>query len=213
MVRHLRRNLIAYLALFVALGGTSYAALKLPKDSVGEKQIKRNAVTNSKIKDKAVASSKIGSNSITSPKVKDGSLTRADFRGGEVPKAFNGTLPSGSSLRGTWGASGGSDADTTTVVGAISFGVVLGSAPAPHFVFDGAAPTATCPGTAAAPTAARGQLCVYQNAGSTNVNTVALHAPGSNDDSTASAFGTVVVIDSAAGGPVQSSGSWAVTAP
>ena len=41
---HLGKNVIAYLALFVALGGTSYAALKLPKNSVGSKQIKNGAV-------------------------------------------------------------------------------------------------------------------------------------------------------------------------
>ena len=41
---------VALIALSVALGGTGYAALKLPKNSVGTKQIKRNAVTSVKIK-------------------------------------------------------------------------------------------------------------------------------------------------------------------
>ena len=53
-------NVIATLALFIALGGSSYAALQLPKGSVGTKQLKRNAVT--------------------SPKVKPGSLVLSDFR-------------------------------------------------------------------------------------------------------------------------------------
>jgi hypothetical protein len=39
-----RRHHIGFLALFIALGGTSYAAVKLPANSVGAKQIKRNAV-------------------------------------------------------------------------------------------------------------------------------------------------------------------------
>jgi hypothetical protein len=52
--------LVALLALFVALGGTSYAALKLPKGSVGAKQLKKN--------------------SVTSPKVKPGSLLLSDFK-------------------------------------------------------------------------------------------------------------------------------------
>ena len=42
--------LVALLALFVALGGSSYAAFKLPKASVGNKQLKKNAVTSSKVK-------------------------------------------------------------------------------------------------------------------------------------------------------------------
>ncbi len=36
-------NLISMIALFVALGGTTYAAVALPKNSVGAKQIKKNA--------------------------------------------------------------------------------------------------------------------------------------------------------------------------
>jgi hypothetical protein len=42
-------TLLALLALFIALGGTSYAALTLPKNSVGTRQIKPRAVTLSKI--------------------------------------------------------------------------------------------------------------------------------------------------------------------
>src|SRR3954463_11768089 len=42
---HLRGNVVAYVALFVALGGTSYAALKLPANSVGTKQIKNHSIT------------------------------------------------------------------------------------------------------------------------------------------------------------------------
>jgi hypothetical protein len=38
-------NVNACLALFVALGGVSYAAIQLPKNSVGSKQIKKGAVT------------------------------------------------------------------------------------------------------------------------------------------------------------------------
>lgn len=61
---HARRNVIGYLALFVALGGTSYAATQLPKNSVGTKQIKKGAVTGKK--------------------VKDGSLTGADINAGTL---------------------------------------------------------------------------------------------------------------------------------
>ena len=45
---HLRRHVVAYLALFVALGGTSYAA-SLPKNSVGATQLKDRAVTAPKL--------------------------------------------------------------------------------------------------------------------------------------------------------------------
>jgi hypothetical protein len=56
---------ISLIALFVALGGTGYAAIKLPKNSVGTKQLKKNAVT--------------------SAKVKNGSLRSSDFKRGQIP--------------------------------------------------------------------------------------------------------------------------------
>ena len=43
-------NVMATVALFIALGGASYAAIKLPKNSVGTKQLKKEAVSLSKIK-------------------------------------------------------------------------------------------------------------------------------------------------------------------
>jgi hypothetical protein len=46
---YLRRHHVALLALFVALGGTSYAAARLPANSVGSKQLQNRAVTYKKI--------------------------------------------------------------------------------------------------------------------------------------------------------------------
>ncbi|MHB8657103.1 MAG: hypothetical protein ACYC91_03980 [Solirubrobacteraceae bacterium] len=44
LARHIRTNAIAYLALFVALGGTGYAAANLPANSVGAKQISNHSI-------------------------------------------------------------------------------------------------------------------------------------------------------------------------
>ncbi len=49
-------NVIATLALFLALGGASYAAIKLPANSVGSKQIKDGAVTSADIKNHSIRS-------------------------------------------------------------------------------------------------------------------------------------------------------------
>jgi hypothetical protein len=49
-------NVTASLALFIALGGTSYAVTRLPRNSVGNRQLKSNAVTSGKIRDGAVGS-------------------------------------------------------------------------------------------------------------------------------------------------------------
>jgi hypothetical protein len=45
ILNHLRANTVAYLALFVALGGTSYAAFRLPANSVGTHQLKNHSIT------------------------------------------------------------------------------------------------------------------------------------------------------------------------
>jgi hypothetical protein len=48
---YMRRHHLALLALFVALGGTSYAAVRVPANSVGPKQLEANAVTSAKVRD------------------------------------------------------------------------------------------------------------------------------------------------------------------
>jgi hypothetical protein len=57
-------NVVSCIALFVALGGASYAATQLPKNSVGSKQLKKNAVTAAKIKNGAVTGAKIKTSSL-----------------------------------------------------------------------------------------------------------------------------------------------------
>jgi hypothetical protein len=49
VLTYLRRHHLAIVALFIALGGTSYAATQLPANSVGTRQIRAGAVTPSKL--------------------------------------------------------------------------------------------------------------------------------------------------------------------
>ena len=46
---HLRANVVAYCALFVALGGSSYAAIAVPRGSVGSPQLRNGSVTPAKL--------------------------------------------------------------------------------------------------------------------------------------------------------------------
>jgi hypothetical protein len=65
MRRHLNySNVTATLALFFALAGGSYAAVKLPKDSVGSTQLKKGAVTGRAIKDNAVKGADVDEGSL-----------------------------------------------------------------------------------------------------------------------------------------------------
>src|SRR3954447_5800364 len=78
---HLRSNVIAYLALFVALGGTSYAAIKLPANSVTSKQIAPAAVGTSELRDGAVTADKV--RDLTASAFADGALEGLAGRQGE----------------------------------------------------------------------------------------------------------------------------------
>ena len=80
---------VSVVALSVALGGTSYAAIVLPANSVGTKQIKSSAVT--------------------SAKVKNGSLLLTDFAAGQLASGATGAT-------GATGAAGATGA--TGVAGA-----------------------------------------------------------------------------------------------
>jgi hypothetical protein len=75
-------NVMATVAVFISLGGASYAAFKLPKNSVGSKQLQKNAVSTAKIKNEAV----------TGAKIKKGSLT-----GNQINTSTLGTVPSATS--------------------------------------------------------------------------------------------------------------------
>jgi hypothetical protein len=74
ILSHLTSNLVAYLALFVALGGSSYAAVQLTPGSVRTRALARGAVTHRKL----------AADSVTTANVADRSLTRADFKLGAL---------------------------------------------------------------------------------------------------------------------------------
>ncbi|MCK9249274.1 MAG: hypothetical protein M0P31_09915 [Solirubrobacteraceae bacterium] len=78
-------HVMAGAALFIALGGTSYAAVTLPRNSVGTKAIKKSAVTSAKIK----------RNAVTSAKVRNRSLTLADLSPKTVDALKGGGGPAG----------------------------------------------------------------------------------------------------------------------
>lgn len=71
---------VASVALMVALGGSSYAAFKLPARSVGTKQIKPKAVKRAHIAANAVTGAAVAADSLTGSDIVESSL-------GKVPSA------------------------------------------------------------------------------------------------------------------------------
>ncbi len=71
---------VAIIALAVALGGTGYAAIVLPANSVGTKQIKDGSVANRDLHAQAVTGDKVANNSLTGAQINLSAL-------GTVPSA------------------------------------------------------------------------------------------------------------------------------
>lgn len=86
-------NVIASVALFIALGGAAVAA-GLPKNSVGPRQLKkgavtaakihRGAVTSGKLAPKSVVAGKLGPNAVTPGNIVNGGITTAKIGAGAV---------------------------------------------------------------------------------------------------------------------------------
>lgn len=75
LIRHLSvANVLSCIALFVALGGAAYAAVKIPVNGVKARNIAPQAVTNAKLKREAV----------TSGKIKNGGVNALDLGAGQV---------------------------------------------------------------------------------------------------------------------------------
>jgi hypothetical protein len=91
---------ISLIALFVALGGTTYAATSLPKNSVGTAQLKKGAVTKQKISKKTIGALR-GSRGPQGPKGDQG------IQGAKGDQGIQGA-------KGDTGPRGPSDAYSTT---------------------------------------------------------------------------------------------------
>jgi hypothetical protein len=126
------------------------------------------------------------------------------------------TLPSGKTLRGAWvlGHQGGAGDEIDT---AISFPFPLASSPAVHVIQKNAAVPPGCSGTGAAPGADPGNLCVFVRFAS-NLDTASgvdfYGVDGVGHSGTPDTrFGVAIYGFSNAAGTMETTGTWAVTAP
>jgi len=162
-------NVMATVAVFIALGGGAYAATQIPNNSVGTKQLKNSAVTTPKIKNGAVTGAKI--NLATLGKVP--SAANADTVGGQTIKGFAQTVANGTttqqtvlSLNGlTLTLSCGTGEPTVQAIAAVtgSFmrGTKIGVAATPAAPVGTSNATANVPVTVFAPTDFRGSLVLH----------------------------------------------------
>lgn len=182
-------NVVAYLALFLVLAsGSAYAARHYLITST--KQI-RPSVRRA-LRGATGASGATGLRGVTGPA---GPLLSA--------------LPAGATETGSFEA----DATATTlgdIAGAsISFPTPLATAPTPNVVSSGS--TSACPGSLTAPSAAPGELCIYEGS-QADVAEINVYNPINNQAGASSAYGAGIVVDSGGSGNMYIGGTWAVTA-
>ncbi len=207
-------NVAAGLALVIAIGtGGAYAASTLSKNSVGPRQIKNDSLKGKEIKADSLTGLDIQESSLALSAGPQGPTGPQGPAGPEGPVPT--VLPSGKSLQGTWAAGSQATGNSNATLAAISFPYPLESNPTAQLVPPGGPATAQCPGTASAPTATAGFLCVYISDRANNNGTPAFCSPtgGGCNATTARKTGTVVEVFSAAAGLYYAYGTWAVTAP
>ena len=209
---------VAMLALFVALTGTAVATTSALITGI---QVKNNSLTGADVKNKSLRPIDFrgsvrgprGLRGVAGPQGAAGTQGVQGIQGAPGPFP-DGDLPTGKTIRGTYALGAGST--DSFAWGHISFGFVLASAPAPHWIAAGANPPAECPGTVANPQAQAGHLCVYEDAGGFgNVGPRWIFSPtlpGGPQDQTSRYGAGLFMTRGAAASDFWSYGSWAVTA-
>ena len=217
--RFLRQNTIALLAVFLALGGTSYAAATLISGSqIKPHTIAKNRLTNKAIKQLRGNRGPRGLQGARGPTGAQGAQGQRGPTGAQgVPgtSLFSSVIPSGTTVHGVWGHGESSSATITSLYQEVSLPI-----PAPQrlifTIVNFAAGTpgaedadATCTGSAANPTAPPGKVCLYV----TDFNSTTAEGGyqiSSNDD--AERYGFTVAMRGNSGF-VDGRGTWAYTAP
>lgn len=119
-------------------------------------------------------------------------------------------LPSGSTMRGAFVAWNGNSAAGEYTITGVAYVFNLSAAATPHFIAQGTAPPAGCPGTATTPQASPGHLCLYEVSG---INREVRVCATSGACVVSSPWGFMVELRSPTAGSSYTYGAWAVTAP
>lgn len=93
-------NVTATLALFIALGGSSYAALSLPRNSVGTQQIRPGAVRSTDVKNRTLRLGDLSVRARESLEGAPGPVGPAGPAGAPAAKHFAAVSASGALVRG-----------------------------------------------------------------------------------------------------------------
>jgi hypothetical protein len=116
LARHARQNVVAYLALFIALGGTSaYAANTIATGDIIDNQVTSADVRDDNLGFGGLAAQDLGPGSVRSSEVQDNSLGNGDFLTGSV----DGRVATDNSLTGADIDEGSLATVTSSVLGGL----------------------------------------------------------------------------------------------
>jgi len=87
---------VALIALFVALSGGAYAAVTLPRNSVGTAQIKPDAVIGSKVKNRSLRGPDLALDAVGTANIAPGAVGTADLAAGVITPDKLATVPAAS---------------------------------------------------------------------------------------------------------------------
>jgi hypothetical protein len=206
---------VACLALGIALGGTSVAAIQaLPKNSVGTKQLKSNAVTSAKVKNRSLLAADFKAGQLPQGPKGDPGAPGAPGAPGQQgqPGPFTDTLPAGKSQKGTWAVLGMTSGANQYYSAHISYNFPLAVAPTKHYIASGAPVPAGCSGSVSNPGAAAGHLCVFAAYNDPGATFAGLYDPSGGGFGAPGKFGEIVAFFSTGANQLDIVGTWAVTA-
>ncbi len=232
-------NVIATTALFVALGGTSYAVATgsvdsraIKNNSVGSKDIRNNQVSTTDLRNNSTRGRDIRNNSVTGADILESSLgkvgsaanadnatnatnaTNSSNLGGaaaDTYQKYGATLPSGRSMSGDYGIRTPNTGTSGFLALSVSFPIPLATRiPAARIVYTGPTGTTNCSGPG---NAAAGYLCIYQiNSGGVNTPPSVFAFENQSPQNESGNFGFNMEWG-VTGAQAFSIGTWTVTAP
>jgi hypothetical protein len=206
-------------------------ATKLHTGAVTAKKLHAGAVTSATISNGAVTGSKLNLSGVTVPAASHANTADSATNAGHATTADSATnaghattadsaanatglagpLASGQTLIGYVDSAGHVGAGEIAPETSISFQIPLAAAPTLHVIPVGGPSTGACPGTSDNPSAAGGNLCIYE---STLVNTTGFSLPdGLNPVNGPTRFGLPGLLGASTNGDYIARGAWAVTAP
>jgi hypothetical protein len=206
--RFLRRNTIALLALFLALGGTSYAAATLINGSqIKPHTIAKNRLTNKAIKQLRGNRGPRGLQGVPGTQGARGPTGAQGIQG--PPGPFPATLPAGATIKGAFAMSIDASAAGQAMSDNISWSYPLSALPTVHVINSGSPVPAGCSGTRTNPGASSGHLCIFVSGQFNDTGVFTLNPD--TQTSGAGLTGAWVFANSTAAGLEETSGTWAVT--